>query len=94
VSASKGKWHHGGLSRCPGTWVDPSGHCSSIWTSSDRWEPAKQRHVVRRDGTISPLSHASSRQKYRTPLKDGRVSFYVQNPDDGYRTPEVRGSVV
>jgi hypothetical protein len=56
--------------------------------------PQKQRHVVRRDGTISPLLSASSRQKYRNPLKDGRVSSYLQDPDNGYRTPEVRGSVV
>jgi hypothetical protein len=46
------------------------------------------------DGQRVRFSHTSNRQKYRNLLKDGRVSFHVQEPENAYRTLEVRGSVV
>jgi PPOX class probable F420-dependent enzyme len=45
------------------------------------------------DGQRARFSHTSTRQKYRNLLRDGRVSFHVQDPDNGYRTLEVRGVV-
>jgi PPOX class probable F420-dependent enzyme len=46
------------------------------------------------DGQLARFSHTSNRQKYRNLLADGRVSFHVQDPDNAYRTLEVRGQVV
>jgi PPOX class probable F420-dependent enzyme len=46
------------------------------------------------DGQLARFSHTSTRQKYRNLLADGRVSFHVQDPDNAYRTLEVRGQVV
>jgi PPOX class probable F420-dependent enzyme len=46
------------------------------------------------DGQMIRFSHTSTRQKYRNLLRDGRVSFHVQDPDNAYRTLEVRGKVV
>jgi len=46
------------------------------------------------DGQRVRFSHTNNRQKYRNLLKDGRVSFHVQDPDNAYRTLEVRGKVV
>ena len=46
------------------------------------------------DGQMIRFSHTSTRQKYRNLLRDGRVSFHVQDPDNAYRTLEVRGEVV
>ena len=45
------------------------------------------------DGDRVRFSHTSARQKYRNLLADGRVSFHVQDPDNPYRTLEVRGRV-
>ena len=45
------------------------------------------------DGQRIRFSHTSTRQKYRNLLADGRVSLHIQDPDDGYRTLEVRGRV-
>src|SRR6478609_3572911 len=45
------------------------------------------------DGERARFSHTSNRQKYRNLLADGRVSFHVQDPDNPYRTLEVRGRV-
>jgi PPOX class probable F420-dependent enzyme len=45
------------------------------------------------DGQRARFSHTSTRQKYRNLLADGRVSFHIQDPDNGYRTLEVRGRV-
>jgi PPOX class probable F420-dependent enzyme len=45
------------------------------------------------DGRRVRFSHTSTRQKYRNLLSDGRVSFHVQDPDNAYRTLEVRGLV-
>jgi PPOX class probable F420-dependent enzyme len=45
------------------------------------------------DGQRVRFSHTSTRQKYRNLLVDGRVSFHVQDPDNAYRTLEVRGQV-
>lgn len=45
------------------------------------------------DGTRVRFSHTSTRQKYRNLLRDGRVSFHLQDPDNPYRTLEVRGQV-
>lgn len=45
------------------------------------------------DGNRARFSHTSTRQKYRNLLADGRVSFHVQDPDNAYRTLEVRGCV-
>ena len=45
------------------------------------------------DGHRVRFSHTTTRQKYRNLLADGRVSFHVQDPDNAYRTLEVRGRV-
>jgi PPOX class probable F420-dependent enzyme len=45
------------------------------------------------DGRRARFSHTSTRQKYRNLLRDGRVSFHLQDPDNPYRTLEVRGRV-
>jgi PPOX class probable F420-dependent enzyme len=45
------------------------------------------------DGNRARFSHTSTRQKYRNLRRDGRVSFHVQDPDNPYRTLEVRGRV-
>jgi len=45
------------------------------------------------DGERVRFSHTTARQKYRNLLADGRVSFHVQDPDNPYRTLEVRGRV-
>jgi PPOX class probable F420-dependent enzyme len=45
------------------------------------------------DGQRVRFSHTSTRQKYRNLLADGRVSFHVQDPENAYRTLEVRGRV-
>jgi PPOX class probable F420-dependent enzyme len=45
------------------------------------------------DGRRVRFSHTRTRQKYRNLLADGRVSFHIQDPDNGYRTLEVRGRV-
>jgi PPOX class probable F420-dependent enzyme len=45
------------------------------------------------DGTRALFSHTSTRQKYRNLLRDGRVSFHIQDPQNPYRTLEVRGRV-
>ena len=45
------------------------------------------------DGRRVRFSHTTTRQKYRNLLADGRVSFHVQDPENSYRTIEVRGRV-
>jgi PPOX class probable F420-dependent enzyme len=45
------------------------------------------------DGHRVRFSHTSTRQKYRNLVSDGRVSFHIQDPDNAYRTLEVRGRV-
>jgi PPOX class probable F420-dependent enzyme len=45
------------------------------------------------DGERARFSHTTTRQKYRNLMMDGRVSFHIQDPDNGYRTLEVRGRV-
>ena len=45
------------------------------------------------DGRRIRFSHTRTRQKYRNLLADGRVSFHVQDPENAYRTLEVRGHV-
>jgi PPOX class probable F420-dependent enzyme len=45
------------------------------------------------DGRRVRFSHTSTRQKYRNLATDGRVSFHVQDPENAYRTLEVRGHV-
>jgi PPOX class probable F420-dependent enzyme len=45
------------------------------------------------DGHRARFSHTSTRQKYRNLVRDGRVSFHIQDPDNPYRTLEVRGRV-
>jgi PPOX class probable F420-dependent enzyme len=45
------------------------------------------------DGQRARFSHTSTRQKYRNLVKDGRVSFHIQDPGSPYRTLEVRGRV-
>jgi PPOX class probable F420-dependent enzyme len=45
------------------------------------------------DGRRVRFSHTSTRQKYRNLLADGRVSFHLQDPENNYRTLEVRGRV-
>jgi PPOX class probable F420-dependent enzyme len=45
------------------------------------------------DGQRVRFSHTRNRQKYRNLENDPRVSFHVQDPDNPYRTLEVRGLV-
>ena len=45
------------------------------------------------DGERVRFSHTRNRQKYRNLENDPRVSFHVQDPDNPYRTLEVRGRV-
>jgi PPOX class probable F420-dependent enzyme len=45
------------------------------------------------DGQRVRLSHTRNRQKYRNLENDSRISFHVQDPDNPYRTLEVRGRV-
>jgi PPOX class probable F420-dependent enzyme len=45
------------------------------------------------DGQRARFSHTSTRQKYRNLLADGRLSFHIQDPDNAYRTLEIRGRV-
>jgi PPOX class probable F420-dependent enzyme len=45
------------------------------------------------DGERARFSHTRNRQKYRNLTNDPRVSFHVQDPDNPYRTLEVRGRV-
>ena len=45
------------------------------------------------DGSRARFSHTTARQKYRNLVADGRVSFHVQDPDNPYRTLEIRGRV-
>jgi PPOX class probable F420-dependent enzyme len=45
------------------------------------------------DGQRVRFSHTTTRQKYRNLLADGRISFHVQDPNNAYRTLEVRGRV-
>lgn len=45
------------------------------------------------DGHRPRFSHTSTRQKYRNLVRDGRVSFHIQDPDNAYRTLEVRGAI-
>ena len=45
------------------------------------------------DGTRARFSHTRTRQKYRNLVHEPRCSFHLQDPDNPYRTLEVRGSV-
>ena len=45
------------------------------------------------DGERVRFSHTRNRQKYRNLENDPRVSFHVQDPDNPYRTLEIRGRV-
>jgi hypothetical protein len=45
------------------------------------------------DGQRVLFSHATLRQKYLNPLRNGRISFHVQDPDSPYCTLEVRRQV-
>jgi len=45
------------------------------------------------DGRMARFSHTSTRQKFRNLLRDGRVSFHIQDPENPYRTLEIRGRV-
>ena len=45
------------------------------------------------DGQRVRFSHTTTRQKYHNLLADGRVAFHVQDPENAYRTLEVRGQV-
>jgi PPOX class probable F420-dependent enzyme len=45
------------------------------------------------DGERVRFSHTRNRQKYRNLEKDPRISFHVQDPENPYRTLEVRGVV-
>ena len=45
------------------------------------------------DGERARFSHTRNRQKYRNLENDPQVSFHVQDPDNPYRTLEVRGRV-
>jgi PPOX class probable F420-dependent enzyme len=45
------------------------------------------------DGERARFSHTRARQKHRNLQHEPRVSFHVQDPDNPYRTLEVRGIV-
>jgi PPOX class probable F420-dependent enzyme len=45
------------------------------------------------DGERIRFSHTRNRQKYRNLESDPRISLHVQDPDNPYRTLEVRGRV-
>jgi hypothetical protein len=45
------------------------------------------------DGQRARFSHTRARQKHRNLQHEPRVSFHVQDPDNPYRTLEVRGIV-
>jgi PPOX class probable F420-dependent enzyme len=45
------------------------------------------------DGARARFSHTRARQKHRNLQHEPRVSFHVQDPDNPYRTLEVRGTV-
>jgi PPOX class probable F420-dependent enzyme len=45
------------------------------------------------DGERVRLSHTTTRQKYRNMVKNPLVSMHFQDPDDPYRSLEVRGRV-
>jgi beta-alanine degradation protein BauB len=45
------------------------------------------------DGERIRLSHTTTRQKYRNMVQNPLVSMHFQDPDDPYRTLEVRGRV-
>jgi PPOX class probable F420-dependent enzyme len=45
------------------------------------------------DGTRARFSHTRNRQKYRNLVHEPRCSFHVQDPDNPYRTLEIRGRV-
>jgi PPOX class probable F420-dependent enzyme len=45
------------------------------------------------DGSRVRFSHTRNRQKYRNLERDPRISFHVQDPENPYRTLEVRGEV-
>jgi PPOX class probable F420-dependent enzyme len=45
------------------------------------------------DGERARFSHTRARQKHRNLLHEPRLSFHVQDPDNPYRTLEVRGTV-
>jgi PPOX class probable F420-dependent enzyme len=44
------------------------------------------------DGEQARFSHTRARQKHRNIQHEPRVSFHVQDPDNPYRTLEVRGT--
>lgn len=46
------------------------------------------------DGSLLRITHTKNRQKFANLEKDPRVSFSIADPDDGYRSMEVRGVVV
>lgn len=45
------------------------------------------------DGQRARFSHTRARQKHRNLQHEPRISFHVQDPDNPYRTLEVRGTV-
>jgi PPOX class probable F420-dependent enzyme len=45
------------------------------------------------DGERARFSHTRTRQKLQNLAHESRVSFHVQDPDNPYRTLEVRGEV-
>jgi len=45
------------------------------------------------DGQVLRFTHTSTRQKYRNVRAEPRVAFSIADPDDPYRTLEVRGVV-
>jgi len=49
--------------------------------------------VVRVDGERARFSHTRTRQKIRNLAHEPRVSFHVVDPENPYRTLEVRGRV-
>lgn len=45
------------------------------------------------DGEVVRFTHTSSRQKYRSIQHEPRVAFSIHDPEDPYRSIEVRGTV-
>jgi len=45
------------------------------------------------DGEVVRFTHTSTRQKYRNIQHEPRVAFSIHDPENGYRSLEVRGTV-
>jgi PPOX class probable F420-dependent enzyme len=61
-------------------------------TIGPRGEPHSSPVWYEWDGAHLLFSHTKSRQKYRNLMRDPRISLSITDPDDPYRSVEIRGS--